>query len=390
MSALQTTTTAGGSGFHASLAPFVAHASGPKRLLNMQTSPCGSYVLFNYTSRCNCSDKYWDDLLIQCRGVVFEIETGRCAARPLNKFFNVGQKPGPAAHDLDFENALVMEKMDGFLCILWFDPRADAWRVHTRGSFTSPHAGAASRMLDAYNLNALDKEYTYCLEGIHPDFPIRVDYGEEEKLVLLAARHTATGDAVPFKALRPVAAQAGIEMCPVRTDLTSAPQILAAMAEREDAVQEGWVVNAAGVLVKFKKQQWMEAPSLALTDIHSVLLECITDDCRIDAEKAASVKSKYTAKRVSVMDSLLAEYQACIDAEIAKIQSVLDAALEKIGPDVDQKKLAEALGITGARKSSASVNRHAMNLHKKNYTHMRTLVVNAIKEKIASSAPPSS
>lgn len=201
-------------------------------LLHKQTHPTLDLTIWNYSPRVQY-EKLWDDITVQCRGLVTNSK-GEIVARPFKKFFNYEEhKP----EDIPNEDFVVYEKMDGSLGILFyyeyelsderryniwfnnnyetgmerfFDPNklpnfddpyyeptpktTGEWIMATRGSFTSPQAIKGKQILDAkYNVDELFKNHTYLFEIIYPENRIVVDYGDEEKLVLLGAIETKTG-----------------------------------------------------------------------------------------------------------------------------------------------------------------------------------------------------
>jgi len=112
-----------------------------------------------------------------CRGLVTDNE-GNMVAIPFQKFFNIEEgKFTPT------ENFEVYEKMDGSLGIVfWYQGQ---WVVATRGSFTSDQAIKATEILKKYNKDIMFRHLTFCFEIIYPENRIVLDYGDDEKLVLL-------------------------------------------------------------------------------------------------------------------------------------------------------------------------------------------------------------
>ena len=202
-------------------------------LLHKQTHPTLDLTIWNYSPRVQY-EKLWDDITIQCRGLVTNTK-GEIVARPFKKFFNYEEhKP----EDLPNENFEVYEKMDGSLGILFyyeeeltderryniwfnnnyetgmerfFDPNnlpdfdntyydptpktKGEWILATRGSFTSPQAIKGRELLEKYDYNRLAKDYTYLFEIIYPENRIVCNYDFED-LILLGMIHTKTGDEV--------------------------------------------------------------------------------------------------------------------------------------------------------------------------------------------------
>ena len=208
-------------------------------LLHKQTHPTLDLTIWNYSPKVQY-EKLWDDITLQCRGLVTNSK-GEIVARPFKKFFNYEEyKP----EDIPNEDYVVYEKMDGSLGILfyykeeltderryniWFNnnyetgmerffdpnnlpdfenpyyeptPKTNGeWILATRGSFTSPQAIKGKEILDRHDISALRKDNTYLFEIIYPENRIVVDYGHEEKLVVIGGIHTETGEEIPDSSL---------------------------------------------------------------------------------------------------------------------------------------------------------------------------------------------
>ena len=163
-------------------------------LLHKQTHPTLDLTIWNYSPRVQY-DRLWDDITTQCRGLVTN-SNGDIVARPFKKFFNYEEhKP----EDIPNEDYIVYEKMDGSLGILF--NYQDSWILATRGSFTSPQAIKGKEILNKHDISTIRKDNTYLFEIIYPENRIVVDYGNEEKLVVLGAIHTETGDEIPDSSL---------------------------------------------------------------------------------------------------------------------------------------------------------------------------------------------
>jgi len=107
----------------------------------IKARPCGHKFSLNY----DMIEAKDDDLMAQeCRGLILcladdnavlsldePLGETRVLARPFDRFFNHGQ--GAAADvDLEHPDTRFYEKMDGTLCILYFDFVKDEWHVATR------------------------------------------------------------------------------------------------------------------------------------------------------------------------------------------------------------------------------------------------------------------
>jgi RNA ligase len=159
-------------------------------LLLKQTHPIYDLTIWNYSPKVQY-DRLWDDITIQCRGLVTNSK-GNIVARPFKKFFNYEEY---SPEDIPNEDFVVYEKMDGSLGILF--NYNNEWILATRGSFTSPQAIKGKEILNKHDISSIRKDNTYLFEIIYPENRIVVDYGDEEKLVVLGVIHTETGDELP-------------------------------------------------------------------------------------------------------------------------------------------------------------------------------------------------
>lgn len=142
-----------------------------------QTHPELPLTIWNY-SQSTQFERMWDEITLQCRGLVTDDE-GNVVAHPFRKFFNIEE--GMHTPTKDFR---VYEKMDGSLIIVF--NYMDNWVVASRGSFTSDQAIAADKLLRTkYNMDELDESFTYLFEFTAPWNRIVVDYGSEEQLTCL-------------------------------------------------------------------------------------------------------------------------------------------------------------------------------------------------------------
>ena len=208
-----------------------------KGLVIKQNHPTLPLAIYNYSRECQYNGM-WDNITLNCRGLVLDTE-GNVIAKPFPKFFNYEEhKP----EDIPNENFEVYEKMDGSLGIffyyeeelsderrynIWFNnnyqtgmerffdpnnlPNFDdpyyeptpkikgEWYMATRGSFTSEQAIKGMEIANRYNYNKICVPgYTYLFEIIYPENRIVVDYGKEERLVLLGVMNRR-GEEFPYE-----------------------------------------------------------------------------------------------------------------------------------------------------------------------------------------------
>lgn len=165
--------------------------------LTIHHHPNGVLCGFKY-SLSTIYEGHWDEVTLQCRGVVFNSVTGEIVAHPFNKFFNyqeiycqegLTQIGKILSHVPNFEPHMTssftaMEKVDGSLGILFnFEGQ---WIIKTQGSFIAEQSLWAAKWLDDnVDLSKLDKSCTYCFEIVYNGdlHVVKYDY---EGLVLLS------------------------------------------------------------------------------------------------------------------------------------------------------------------------------------------------------------
>jgi RNA ligase len=152
--------------------------------------------ILNYTESATW-ENVWNEVTLQCRGLIYDIETAEVVARPFRKFFNYEQEQAPK---WDLGTVLhVTDKMDGSLGILYIQPDGQP-AIATRGSFASDQAIWASQLYrerySSASMNRLAKDYTFLFEIIYPENRIVLDYGDMEDLVLIGVVDIEEGTSV--------------------------------------------------------------------------------------------------------------------------------------------------------------------------------------------------
>jgi RNA ligase len=143
--------------------------------------------IYNYSRKTQYDGK-WDDVTLQCRGLVVDNSTNKILVRPFKKFFNYEELEGNKFKESKLpktcDYVYVQEKMDGSLGILFH--YNGEWVMSTRGSFVSGQAIKGLEILKSkYNLDSWMKEYGYLVEILYPENRIVVEY-DEEKVVFLS------------------------------------------------------------------------------------------------------------------------------------------------------------------------------------------------------------
>lgn len=174
--------------------------SAPPFCLNIKRD--GKYVMFSY-------DQLESDfnlrIVREARGIIFENgkwENPVCWA--FDKFGNYGESYAP---EIDWETAIVTEKIDGSLIKVWWDGR---WYVSTNGTIDATKAELGDIKMpnfmtyfldtlinycDAYTefFDRLDENLTYMFELVGPYNRVVIPY-EKPELYFLGARNKFTGE----------------------------------------------------------------------------------------------------------------------------------------------------------------------------------------------------
>jgi RNA ligase len=157
--------------------------------IRRQVHPALPLSVLNYSEKA-VIERQWNAATRQCRGLVYNHDTGEVVARPLPKFWNHGE--AEAGELVLTERAVVFDKADGSLAVIFTTPDGPA--VATRGSFASDQAVHATRMLrDRWPEWTPPAGVTVLAEIVYPGNRIVVDYGDLDTLILLAAVDIATG-----------------------------------------------------------------------------------------------------------------------------------------------------------------------------------------------------
>jgi RNA ligase len=229
-------------------------------LLYKQVHPTLPLTIWNYTEKVQY-ENLWDEVTLMCRGLVTD-DKGNIIARPFKKFFNIEE--GKYTPTKDFE---VYEKMDGSLGIV-FNYNLE-WIFATRGSFTSDQAIKAKEIFyKKYNDLLLSRSNTYLFEIIYPENRIVVDYGNEEKLVMLGEIHTELGEELDVM----FNVDLGFDVVKKYSSITDYKQLKAMV--KDD--QEGFIVKFTnGDRIKIKGAEYLRLHKIMTNMSTTAIWECL-------------------------------------------------------------------------------------------------------------------
>lgn len=138
----------------------------------------------------------------ECRGIIFDSETGKIIRRPYHKFFNMDERQETQNHLLPMSQPhVILEKLDGSMIspfavrgeLIWGTKMGDTDVAKLAQAFIADkpeYEDFAWRMID----NGITPIFEFCSR----DQRIVIDYPETQ-LVLTALRGMTTGDYYPFE-----------------------------------------------------------------------------------------------------------------------------------------------------------------------------------------------
>lgn len=291
----------------------------------------GPLVLYNYTDR-TTYDKHWNEYTRIARGIIFEKSTGKLVAYSFPKFFNLGEAEETYLLKLPLEDYKVTEKLDGSLGIIYhYD---DEWHMATRGSFNSEQAVKGLQILkDKYRYVTLTPGNTYLVEIIYPDNKIVVDYGNEEKLVLLSIYR---GD-MELDYGHAVTAASYLNM-PLAKSYT---HTICQMIELQQTIpknEEGFVVRfESGLRVKIKGAEYMRIHKMISQMSPLSFWESMQGGV-VNRDYVTQLPEEFRADFEPILNSLEAQYKSVI----LEIQADLDN-LPKV--DIETKEGKKTIGL---------------------------------------------
>lgn len=139
----------------------------------------------------------------ECRGLIFCSKTGKVIRRPFHKFFYINERNSTSADKIDLtKQHHILEKLDGSFI--------SPYRTHDNKFLVGTKMGVtdiANMSLKFFEDNSPHRELSeYCIENnMTPIFEfttrkqrIVIDYGNEDRLTLLAIRHNITGEYIKY------------------------------------------------------------------------------------------------------------------------------------------------------------------------------------------------
>lgn len=173
---------------------------------NLKISFDGEYVLMKYDMK---TADFSSPIVREARGIIFKVgEWEYPVCHPFDKFFNYGET---FSENVDWNSAVVSEKIDGSLMKLWFDE--NGWHLSTNGSINAYKTtfndrgntfGELFEKALLYNgitftelITGLNRNYTYMFELVSPASRIVIPYKITD-IYYLGRREKYTDKEYPF------------------------------------------------------------------------------------------------------------------------------------------------------------------------------------------------
>ena len=154
-----------------------------------------NFVLLKYDQ---IRSDFSEPIVRECRGLIVDKNTYKPVALSFYKFFNVQE---PYADTIDWNSAVVQEKVDGSKILVWFDIYEYSWRISTSGCLNASRANVGDlgvnfkdlfmEVFDIELFNRLEKHYCYTFELVSPLTKVVVPY-EKTDIYFIGVRDMRT------------------------------------------------------------------------------------------------------------------------------------------------------------------------------------------------------
>jgi len=250
----------------------------------------------------------------ECRGIMFDSNTGKIIRRPFHKFFNLNERDETQVGNVNLsDNHYIMDKLDGSMIAPFYNYGIIRWgtkmgitdvaapvEMHVQGS---PYEDLAKKWIDI--------GFTPIFEWCSRKQRIVLDY-EEDELVLTAIRGMYTGEYIDYEELTVEAARYNIPVVGVIHPTKDLKEFARFVAQEKSI--EGYVIDDRGHKIKVKTDEYVmihKAKEAILQDrnIVEMILENKLDDVEAhlpkeDRERLQAFKIKIQNRISEIADRL--------------------------------------------------------------------------------------
>jgi RNA ligase len=162
-------------------------------------------VSFEETFKWDANDSEGSIVRRECRGLIFNTETGNLISRPYHKFFNAGEKQETQLNKINlYEPHVVLEKLDGSM--IRPIPTPEGFRLGTKAGITDVAMNAEVFVADKPHYARFINKCL--LMNVNPIFEwcsrknrVVIDY-PEDNLILTAMRYNDTGFYLDYEVMK--------------------------------------------------------------------------------------------------------------------------------------------------------------------------------------------
>lgn len=162
-------------------------------------------VSFENTFQWDDADPVGSAIRRECRGLIFDTETGNLVSRPYHKFFNASEKDETQLNKINlYEPHIVLEKLDGSM--IRPIPTKEGFRLATKAGITDVAMNAEVFIADkphyaTFINKCIQKGTTPIFEWCSRKNRIVIDYPVDQ-LILTGIRYNMTGQYVSYKVMK--------------------------------------------------------------------------------------------------------------------------------------------------------------------------------------------
>lgn len=203
-------------------------------------------------------------IVMECRGLHLSLKDCSVISRAFTRFFNYGEEKESA---FDFENALVQEKMDGSLCILYWHPYQERWFARTRGTaYGETNVGENNITFEELYLKAggelkpygLCRLHSHVFELVSPENRVVTPY-EKPMLYYLASFDNRDSKEIDYDTGYSCLRNCGIKCERVKSFKFENIDLVKYEISRLRATDEGFVIKSRnGERLKIKNERWLQ------------------------------------------------------------------------------------------------------------------------------------